>query len=174
VSRFEPPTTVVPTSDERELLLRFLHRQRQEVVATAEGLTDEQAKWTPDGRLLSIVGIINHLTQCEWRWVEGRYLAREFPARTDAFSVDELSLADAIDRYWVQARRTVDLVNEAPGLDIPCVGREGEWPPAHTLLGLDVPLDLRWVLVHLIEETAHHAGHADATREMLDGKIMRP
>jgi hypothetical protein len=174
VSSFELPTTVLPTSDERELLLRFLHRQRQDVVATAEGLTDEQAKWTPDGRLLSIVGIINHLTHGEWRWVEGRYLAREFPPRTDEFSVDALSLADAIDRYWVQAQRTFDIVNQAPRLDIPCVGREGEGPPAHTLLGLDVPLDLRWVLVHLIEETAHHAGHADATREMLDGKIMRP
>ncbi len=174
MGRFEQPTTVVPTADERELLLRFLHRQRQEVVATAEGLTDEQAKWTPKGRLLSIVGIINHLTHCEWRWVEGRYLAHEFPARTDEFSVDELSLADAVDRYWDQAHRTSDVVREAPALEVPCVGREGAWPPAHTLLGLDVPLDLRWVLLHLIEETAHHAGHADATREMLDGKIMRP
>jgi hypothetical protein len=174
VSGFELPSIVVPTSDERELLLRFLHRQRQEVVATAEGLTDEQAQWTPGGRLLPIMGIINHLTHGEWRWVEGRYLAREFPARTDEFSVDELSLAATIDRYWLQAQRTFDVVNEAPSLDIPCVGREGDRPPAHTLLGLDAPLDLRWVLVHLIEETAHHAGHADATRELLDGRIMRP
>lgn len=173
-SHFELPTTVVPTSNERELLLRFLHRQRQEVVATAEGLTDEQARWTPDGRLLSITGIINHLTHGEWRWIEGRYLAREFPARTDEFAVDELSLADALTRYGAQAQRTVDIVNAAPSLDVPCVGREGDGPPAHTLLGLDAPLDLRWVLVHLIEEAAHHAGHADATREMLDGKLMRP
>jgi hypothetical protein len=39
-------------------LLRYLHRQREEVAATAAGLTDEQAGWTPDGRLLPIVGII--------------------------------------------------------------------------------------------------------------------
>jgi hypothetical protein len=41
------------------------------------------------------------------------------------------------------------------------------------LLGLAEPVDLRWVVLHLIEETAHHAGHADATREMLDGTRMR-
>lgn len=39
--------------------------------------------------------------------------------------------------------------------------------------GLTEPLDLRWVAVHLIEETVHHAGHADSTRELLDGKEMR-
>ena len=65
-------------------------------------------------------------------------------------------------------------MREAPSLDVPCLGREGDGPPAHTLLGLDTPLDLRWAVVHLIEETAHHAGHADATRELLDGTLMRP
>jgi hypothetical protein len=37
------------------------------------------------------------------------------------------------------------------------------------LLGLEAPVDLRWAVLHLIEETARHAGHADATRELLDG-----
>jgi hypothetical protein len=41
------------------------------------------------------------------------------------------------------------------------------------LLDLPEPIDLRWVLLHLIEETAHHAGHADATPEMLDGHRIR-
>jgi len=77
--------TVVPTADEREILLRFLHRQRQEVLATAEGLTDEQARWTPDGKLLPIVGIINHLTHVEWRWIEGRYLQAAFLPREEEF-----------------------------------------------------------------------------------------
>lgn len=174
MNRFGKPKTVVPTSNERELLLRFLHRQRQEVVATAEGLTDDQAKWTPDGKLLSIIGIVNHLTHTEWRWVEGRYLGREFPTRTDEFAVEDPSLAETVNRYWDQSQRTTDIVNDAPNLDVACLGCEGTGPPAHTLLGLDAPLDLRWVLLHLIEETAHHAGHADATREMLDGRIMRP
>jgi hypothetical protein len=42
------------------------------------------------------------------------------------------------------------------------------------LFGFEQPVSLRWVLLHLVEETAHHAGHADSTREMLDGLKMRP
>ncbi len=57
----------------------------------------------------------------------------------------------------------------AENLEVSCLGCEGDGPPAHELLGLPQPIDLRWTVLHLIEETAHHAGHADATREMLDG-----
>jgi len=171
---FSKPSTVVPTRDERELLLRFLHRQREEVVAVAEGLSDEQARWRPDGALLSIVGVINHLTHVEWRWVEGRYLGRPFPERTNEFNAEGISVREVCAAYWSQAQRTDDLVRAAPSLGVACLGQEGDWPPAHTLLGLNEPLDLRWVVLHLIEETAHHAGHADATRELLDGTIMRP
>src|SRR5262249_37764694 len=156
---------------ERELLLRFLQRQREEVVATAEGLSDAQARWTPDGRLLPILGIVNHLTHVEWRWIEGRYLGRAFPPRTDEFAVENLAVAQARDGHWAQAQQTDALGRAAPSLEEPCLGREGDFPPAHTLLGVPEPLDLRWAVLHLIEETAHHAGHADATRELLDGKL---
>ena len=122
---FALPSTVVPTSDERELLLRFLHRQREEVVATAEGLSDDDARWTPDGRLLPIVGIINHLTHAEWRWIEGRYLGREFPPRTDEFAPDSPTIDGVRAAYWAQAQSTDEIVRAAPSLEAPCVGREG-------------------------------------------------
>jgi uncharacterized damage-inducible protein DinB len=166
------PSTAVPR-DERELLLRFLNRQRADVVAVAEGLSDEQARWTPEGALLSIVGVINHLTHVEWRWVEGRYLGRPFPERTDEFAADGIRVEQARTAYWEQAQRTDETVRAAPSLEVTCLGREGDRPPAHRLLGLDEPLTLRWVLLHLIEETAHHAGHVDATRELLEGTIMQ-
>jgi hypothetical protein len=166
---FEEPRAAEPTSDERELLLRYLHRQREEVVAAATGLSDEAARWTPDGRLLPIVGIINHLTHVEWRWIDGRYLRHEFPPRDEEFRVDDLALADAIAAYAARADRTASVVRAATSLDEPCLGCEGDGPPAHVLLGLAMPLDLRWAVLHLIEETARHAGHADATRELLDG-----
>jgi hypothetical protein len=171
---FATPSTVVPTSDERELLLRFLHRQREEVVATAEGLSESQARWTPEGRLIPILGIINHLTHAEWRWIEGRFLGRDFPVRVDEFAAEDVTLNDACSAYWAQAQRTDEIVHAAPSLRAACLGREHGGPPAHELLGLAEPLDLRWAVLHLIEETAHHAGHADATRELLDGRIMRP
>jgi Protein of unknown function (DUF664) len=166
---FDAPRIIVPTADERELLLRYLQRQRELVVATAAGLTDEQAAWTPPDRLLPIAGVINHLTHVEWRWIDGRYLRSEFPPRTEEFRVSGLSLATVIDAYWRRAERTEAIVRAAPNLEAPCLGCEGPFPAAHTLFGLSEPLDLRWALLHLIEETAHHAGHADATREMLDG-----
>jgi hypothetical protein len=171
---FETARSPAPTSDERELLLGFARWQREQVVATANGLTDEQLRWTPDGRLLPIIGVINHLTHMEWRWVEGRYLGSEFPPRREEFMLGaEVRGADVIDAYAQQARRTEAIVRAAPSLDVPCLGDEGGRGTAHALLGFGDPVDLRWILLHVIEETAHHAGHADATREMLDGAKMR-
>jgi uncharacterized damage-inducible protein DinB len=164
---FDP---VVPTSDERELLLRFLARQRAEVVATAEGLTDEQAGWTPEGRLLPIIGIVNHLTRVEQRWIDGRYLGEAFLPEEAELEANGRRLAEVVAAYRVRGEQTEEVVRRAPDLGVPCVGGP---QPAHVLLGFDEPVDLRWVVLHLIEETAHHAGHADATRELLDGQRMR-
>jgi len=162
-----------PSTDEREVLLHYVQRQRKLVVATAEGLTEDELRWTPDGKLLPIIGIINHLTTMEWRWIEGRYRQTPFPPRTEEFVVGpERSAAEVIAAYRDRAAATEAAVRAAPHLGVACLGCEGDGPPAHVLLGLDAPVDLRWVLLHLVEETAHHAGHADATREMLDGRRM--
>ena len=171
---FRKPQSPRPDSDEREVLLSYIQWQREQVVATAEGLSEEQLRWSPDGRLLPIIGIINHLAHMEWRWVEGRYLASAFPPREEEFSVSpEVTGDDVIAAYWNQAQRTATIVRTAPSLAAPCLGDEGGRGSAHQLLGFNRPVDLRWVLLHLIEETAHHAGHADSTREMLDGTRMR-
>jgi hypothetical protein len=171
---FASPHSPAPRSDERELLLGFIRWQREQVVATASGLSEQELRWRPDERLLPIIGVINHLTHMEWRWVEGRYLGSEFPPRAEEFVLDaDVTGAEIIDAYWRQAQRTEEIVRAASSLDAPCLGDEGGRGPAHVLLGFDDPIDLRWVLLHVIEETAHHAGHADATREMLDGTRMR-
>jgi hypothetical protein len=171
---FDTPRSPAPNADEAELLLGYVRWQREQVVATAAGLTEAQLRWTPDDHLLPVIGIINHLARMEWRWIEGRYLGSRFPARIDEFAVDaDVAGGDVIDGYFEQAQRTEAIVRAAPTLDAPCLGEEGGGGPAHLLLGFDQPVTLRWVLLHLIEETAHHAGHADATREMLDGAKMR-
>lgn len=164
------PGPMNPSPDEREVFLTYLAAKRGDVVRSAEGLDEDQLRWTPDGRLLPIIGIINHLAHVEQRWIDGRYLGRPFGVRTDEFSV-ELSRtgAEVIAAYGERAAATESAVRAAPDLEASCMGREGDGPPVHELLGLSGPVDLRWVLMHLVEETAHHAGHADATREMLDG-----
>ena len=150
-----------PTADERELLLAFLDHQREKVIATLTGLNDDQARWQPDGgKLISLIGIVNHLTHVEWRWIDGSLLRQQVSRSEEEFNPsDDLTLAGALDAYRRRADATNKAVREASGLDVACVGR------APGLEGMD----LRFVLVHLIEETAHHAGHADSTREMLDG-----
>ena len=163
-----------PIANERELLVRYLQRQRAEVIATADGLTDAQARWTPDGKLLPIIGIVNHLTHVEWRWINGRWRGEPFPARGEEFVVAEsIALASVIDAYRERGRTTDALIRGAASLEEPCLGREGDALPAHELLGMSEPIDLRWTVLHLIEETAHHAGHADATRELIDRRRMR-
>ena len=161
--RFTGPTDVEPTIDERELLLRYLQLQRELVVSATVGLTEEQARWRPEGdRLIPVIGIVNHLVHVEGRWIDGSYARQPVARRTeDEFTVgDDRTLAGVVDAYAARAEATEQTVRAAPGLDAPCVGRPGVPRAA---------IDLRWVLVHLIEETAHHAGHADSTREMLDG-----
>jgi Protein of unknown function (DUF664) len=64
---FPKPRSPAPSANEREFLLGYIRWQREQVVATAEGLSEEQLRWTPPGRLLPIIGIVNHLTHVEWR-----------------------------------------------------------------------------------------------------------
>lgn len=144
------------TSDERELFVRWLRFLRGAVIRKVVDLTDEQARWTPDGALISLLGIVNHLTHVERRWIDGGMLGRK-TSRADAeFSPGpDLSVRSALTAYRDRAAATDAVVRAAPSLQQPCLLQEGA--------------DIRWVLLHLLNETARHAGHADATRELLDG-----
>src|SRR5947207_5940821 len=129
------PVSAAPaTSDEREMLLGYVQRQRDLVVATAEGLTEEELRWTPEGKLLPIIGIINHLTTMEWRWIEGRYLRTPFPPRAEEFVVGpERSRTAVIAAYSDRAARTESVVRAAPDLRVACGGCEGAGPRAPVL-----------------------------------------
>jgi uncharacterized damage-inducible protein DinB len=142
-------------ADEKELLLGWLNFLRGAVVRKVSGVCDGLAHRRPDGRLLPLVGVVNHLTRVEWRWIDGGMLGEPYD-RTDAeFSPGpELSVAAALQAYAERATKTDGIVRGRP-LDAPCRRHPGT--------------TLRWVLLHLINETARHAGHADATRELLDG-----
>lgn len=143
------------TPDERELFLSWLRYLRGAVVRKAAGLSDEDARWRPDGALLSLLGIVNHLTHVEWRWIEGGMRGQEVSRSEEEFRPGpELTVAAALAAYRERAAATDAAVRALP-LTAPC--RWGD------------QTDLRWVLLHLINETARHAGHADATRELLDG-----
>jgi uncharacterized damage-inducible protein DinB len=145
--------------DDKELLLEWLGYLRGAVLRNVEGIDDEQAQWTPDGKLISLVGIVNHLTRVEWRWIDGAFDGVVVDRDEGEFSPIDLPIADAIAAYRARAR-TTDAAVRAMSLRQQCA--PDGW-------AADGRKDLRWVLVHLINETARHAGHADATRELLDG-----
>jgi uncharacterized damage-inducible protein DinB len=145
-----------PGTDERELLLRWLAFLRGGVLRNIEGLSDDQARWTPPGTLIPLIGIVNHLTHVEWRWIDGSMRGEQVSRTEEEFRPDEeLTVTTAVTAYTERARATEAAVRAMPSLTEP--SREGDGT------------DLRWVLLHLINETARHAGHADAVRELLDG-----
>lgn len=143
--------------DDKELLLDWLGFLRGAVVRKAS-VNDCDAHWRPDGRLLSLVGIVNHLTRVEWRWIDGGFLGLPVERSEAEFTPGaELTIDAALGAYRARSEKTDALVRSTP-LDAPCrlEGEEG--------------VGLRWVILHLINETARHAGHADAVRELLDGR----
>jgi uncharacterized damage-inducible protein DinB len=147
----------VPPGDEKELLLGWLQFLRESVLRKAEGLDEDQARWRPDGKLIAIAGIVNHLAHVEWRWIDGTLRGEPVSRSEDEFTVPrDRPFAEVVDAYRRRAAAT-DATVRGADLDAAC------HHPGHP------GIDLRWVLLHLIEETARHAGHADATRELLDG-----
>lgn len=143
-------------SDERELLLNWLGYLRGTIRRNLAGTSDEQARWRPDDALISLLGIVNHLTHVEWRWIDGGILGRDTDRTEAEFTPGpELTVAAALDTYHQRALATDTVIRTAESLTVPCSKQAGT--------------DLRWVVLHLINETARHAGHADAVRELLDG-----
>jgi uncharacterized damage-inducible protein DinB len=152
-----------PVADERDGLLTFLAQQRDSVRAAVLGLTDEQARQTPAASTLSLGGLVKHCARTERRWVvagiageplPGLWPPEDWPA--DFRLESDETLAGVLRYYAETAERTEQIVAAAPDLGA---------PPAS-----DERLSVRWVLLHLIKETARHAGHADLLRESLDGQ----
>ena len=144
-----------PTADEAELLLAWLDHLRGSIVRKVADLDEEQARWRPDGALIPLLGIVHHLAQVEWRWIDGAMRGEQVSRSEAEFAPGpELTVVEAVGRYRERALATAAAVRSMPMTQL-CADGSGR--------------DLRWVLLHLVEETARHAGHADATRELLDG-----
>jgi uncharacterized damage-inducible protein DinB len=165
------PMDAPMVENEREGLLAFLEHQREAVRYAAYGLREDQARLTPTASGLSIGGLVKHLASAERSWtdrVEGLPLGNDsFEAYMAGFELaaDE-TLASALQEYAAACARTDAVVG---GIDE--LGRHIALPAAPWY-----PDDcsVRWIMLHLIEETARHAGHADIIRESLDGALSGP
>jgi len=167
------PGTVPPVPDERQGLLAYLAQQRHVLCVAAYGLTDEQARRTPTAGTLSVGGLIKHVAATEAYWTGLVAGTGGMPGQDYASGFvlgEDESLQEVLDRYGEVAATTEDVVAGIADLGraVP-VPRDAPWFPA------DVEAwSVRWVLLHLIEETARHAGHADIVRESIDGATAYP
>ena len=147
------------------MLLTFLDYQRETMIWKAEGLTDEQARHAPGPPENSIAGLIQHLAHVERWWFRMCFAGEDLETpwaegdRDADFRVPPgTPVSEVIEFYRSECRRANEIVGAAPSLDdLSKVASHGEHP------------SLRWILLHMIEETARHAGHADITRELVDG-----
>ena len=167
------PGSVAPVADEREGLMAYLEHQRHVLRVAAYGLTDEQARSTPTTSTLSVGGLIKHCAAMERSWMD-TVLQRTREGAVDeyqaGFSLEPgETVADVLALHRHAARETDAIVADL-ALDHPVpVPRDAPWFPK------DVDAwSVRWVLLHLIEETARHAGHADIIREAVDGATAFP
>ena len=155
-----------------QALLAFLQAQRDAVLSIVAGLDEEAwhrsvvpSGWTP-------AGLVEHLGGAEWHWFQGVVTGKvpEPPAAdedqtpydpTAAFVCDEPS--EEIVAFYREQCAASDAVLAVTPLSATPHGRHG---------GADMaqPPDVRWVVLHMIEETARHAGHLDIARELLDGQ----
>ena len=153
-------------SSEREALEAFLDTQREALIRKIEGLDDATARTAPTASSLSLLGLVKHSATWERRWFQviaaGREFPGEWPAVEDAARDADLMVDenDTVDRWVAYYREQIEesrVVTASMDLDAPCARADL------------IPGNLRWVLFHLIEETARHAGHADIIRETIDG-----
>jgi uncharacterized damage-inducible protein DinB len=169
--------SVPPVRDEREGLLAYLAQQRYTMKLTAHGLTDEQARLVPSASELSVGGLIKHVADMERGWMD-TVLGVTAPGNdgdTDHYADNfrlgpDETLAEVLDAYDAAAARTDRII-----AGIEDLGRAVPVPQGVPWFPQDVEAwSVRWVLLHLIEETARHNGHADIVREHVDGATAFP
>lgn len=152
-----------PVTDERDALLTFLALPRAALRAAVFGLTDEQARSRPAASTLCLSGLVKHAARTERRWVVAGIAGQPLPGLwpIEDWPADfELTGRESLDGVLAYYAETAELTTRIV-MAIDDLGQPSAVDPEQSV---------RWVLCHLIQETARHAGHADIIREALDGK----
>ena len=166
-------TAVTREATDESALIDQLQMLRESVLWKLEGLSeyDLRRPLTPTGT--NLLGLVKHLAGCEFGYfgsVFGRpapidmpWATPDAPANADMWATPDESAEFIVDglyrRSWEHARQTLD------ALDLDSTGFVPGWPVEH--------VTVQQILVHMIVETARHAGHADIVRELIDGSAGR-
>lgn len=151
-------------ASEREALVNFLDAQRHGLMRKVNGLDDESDRRAPTASSLSLLGLVKHAALWERRWFQvvmaGRHQPGEWP-ETRAGDADlAVDAEDTVDQWVAYYRAQIEQSHAVvASMDL-------DTASARTDI---IQCNLRYVLFHMIEETARHAGHADIIRETLDG-----
>jgi Protein of unknown function (DUF664) len=159
---------MTPEDDEKAALHHFLQYQRDSVRAIVEGLSEEAwhtsvvpSGWTP-------AGFVEHLAGAEYHWFQSVIEGIEFvppldedfvPYDPNAAFVSDLPSSEILSNYLEECERS-DAVLEKTSMSAKPKGKHGN----------DEVPTVRWVVLHMIEETATHSGHLEIARELLDGQ----
>jgi Protein of unknown function (DUF664) len=145
---------------ERATLLALLQYQRESLVRKVLGADEHAASASPVASGTTLAWLVAHVTSAESSWVEQRFAGVE-PHPIELAQDRAPTIDEAVAAYrggWPR----IDAIVAGAELDAACRGDEAT-----------PTVNLRWVLLHLLEETARHAGHADILRELLDGATGR-
>jgi uncharacterized damage-inducible protein DinB len=153
--------------DEKTMLSAFLDRYRETILWKLEGLTKAQASASLVPSVTTLLGIVKHLAYVERWWFQMNFAgdpvsfpwAKDEPDEDIDFRVTEADTIGSISLlYQREIARSREIV---AGASLDDLSKEQDRGPR----------SLRWIMVHMIEETARHAGHADILRELTDGAI---
>ncbi|WP_329255187.1 DinB family protein [Streptomyces sp. NBC_01478] len=154
--------------DERGSLLTFIEEQRGGIRRALLGLTEEQAASKPSASELSLSGLLKHCADVEQGWIarakqEPPAVERDQANWHETFQLVGGETVESQLAYWEKvAAETEAYIRSVPSLDDTFPLPDQPWFPEGSV-------SVRWVCLHLIRETARHAGHADIIRESLDG-----
>ncbi|MEU3916874.1 DinB family protein [Streptomyces sp. NPDC029004] len=156
--------------DERGALLAFVEAQRGAIRRSVLGLTEEQAASRPSASELSLSGLLKHVAETELGWLRRAQQRTNERERTEETWADSFRLVGdetvpGTLAFWDEvAKETEAFIHSVPSLNDTFPLPPAPWFPK------DAAVSMRWLLLHLVEEFARHAGHADIIRESLDGK----
>jgi uncharacterized damage-inducible protein DinB len=157
------PRRVPFTGDEKTSLHVSLDRHREAVLWKLEGLDDASLRrpMTPSGT--NLLGLVKHLAAVEYAWFCQTFGRRTEPPpfsdeepNADMRVTSDESTQDILE-FYARARAAADRVIDEVDLDETGTAWFGD------------AVSMRWVLLHMVEETARHAGHIDIVRELIDG-----
>ncbi|KRD17860.1 hypothetical protein ASE48_25620 [Mycobacterium sp. Root265] len=169
-----------PIADERAGLKEYVAAQQYAFHAIAFGLTDEQARSAPSVSSLSIGGLIKHVTNCQAGWME-RVAAAPDMTEGDKRPMEEQAadyqdefvmrkdetLAQILEKFEAQNAETIRLIETSDLSAAVPIPQHVPWFPKDV-----AAWSVRWVIFHMIEELARHAGQGDIIRESIDGATL--